>query len=561
MHTHSPIAAIISALKGGDVVPALEETERLLANNPKDSDLLGLKGLALAMNGRQDEAIRVVRQALTNAKSPSQRLKHAGNLARLLAHGDRHDELKALTTTDLPPLESLKEYDFDAAAVEDLCATLLTADCHAFVGAYLEPVLDWRTLSWELERLWLTAANGAAQYDKILARCDRATHRWRDQPELLAFASLAASALEREEDYNRLYKAYLTVAPVHVSQRCKTQIMSIVLVSPNPPSNMLSLPAPRQHFIYNFPSQLAVRRPDRYHFISVFAGSEPRNVADKIALGERAIVLNNNVNGEILRSGMLVGIQRHEQALGLPVINPASQALHCTRQKNAESLRGIPNLVVPKVMRFRLWPAMVDELCRSIAELFVLPVLLRTVAEQEGRNVYLVANKDQLIGALTELIESGEKEFYVIEYVGVTHANGFFRRIRAAYVERVPTIMRVDYDKQWMVKGRKIERIVERYRTDPELLQLANSFVEQPNRLGEVALTVLAEIGRRIPLDVFGIDFDVDDQDRVVFFEANATMNLLSTAIKEFDYPKQAEEEFLARLDRFLIKRAGISIQ
>jgi hypothetical protein len=76
-----------------------------------------------------------------------------------------------------------------------------------------------------------------------------------------------------------------------------------------------------------------------------------------------------------------------------------------------------------------------------------------------------------------------------------------------------------------------------------------------------VALTVLAEIGRRIPLDVFGIDFDVDDQDRVVFFEANATMNLLSTAIKEFDYPKQAEEEFLARLDRFLIKRAGISIQ
>jgi hypothetical protein len=30
-----------------------------------------------------------------------------------------------------------------------------------------------------------------------------------------------------------------------------------------------------------------------------------------------------------------------------------------------------------------------------------------------------------------------------------------------------------------------------------------------------------------MPLDFFGIDFDVDDDGQVVFFEANAAMNLL----------------------------------
>jgi hypothetical protein len=37
-------------------------------------------------------------------------------------------------------------------------------------------------------------------------------------------------------------------------------------------------------------------------------------------------------------------------------------------------------------------------------------------------------------------------------------------------------------------------------------------------------MRTLKAIGDRIPLDMFGIDFEVDHQGRVVFFEASAAM-------------------------------------
>jgi hypothetical protein len=558
MHTN---AKIISAIRGGDCKSALVEVDRLLDANPEDSDLLGLKGLALAMSGRIPEAVTVVRQAVANAGSQPQYLKHAGNLARLLASSEQQKELRALTGLNLPRLESLPKSEFDAAAVENLCASLLLAGCHDFVAAYIEPILDWQTTNWDLERLWLTAAHKAGQYDKIVARCDQVNYRWKSQPEALALACSSAAALNRQADVKRLYWAYLAHTPLYTTPRQETQILSIALISPNPPVETTCLPLRQQHLMSNFPSQLVKRRPDRYRFISVFVGSEPRSIAAEIGPGERVITLNNLVNGERLRGGDLEAVQRHEQALGFAVVNPAAQALHCTRQETAELLKGIPGLIVPKVMRFRLDAALTDALRSTIGELFAFPILLRTVGQQQGVNIHLVSRSDELDVVLAQFMELGEKEFYVIEYVGVEHANGFFRRFRAAYVEGAPTIMRLDYDRQWMVKGRKNERILAHYRKDPTLFREANSFVEQPQQIGETAWRALREVGRRIPLDVFGLDFEVDDQGRVVFFEANATMNLLSNASGEFDYPISAEQEFLARLDRFFMKRAGLSLQ
>ena len=56
------------------------------------------------------------------------------------------------------------------------------------------------------------------------------------------------------------------------------------------------------------------------------------------------------------------------------------------------------------------------------------------------------------------------------------------------------------------------------------------------------ALQALRAIRDRIPLDVFGVDFEVDADGRLVFFEANATMNLFSTARPEIPYPAEAED-------------------
>jgi hypothetical protein len=44
--------------------------------------------------------------------------------------------------------------------------------------------------------------------------------------------------------------------------------------------------------------------------------------------------------------------------------------------------------------------------------------------------------------------------------------------------------------------------------------------------LGRPAVAALHEIRRRIPLDFYGIDFDMLPDGRVLFFEANAVMNI-----------------------------------
>ena len=49
----------------------------------------GLKALALAVSGRLDEAVDCARLAVDHSGTAAQRLKHAGNLARLLANAGR----------------------------------------------------------------------------------------------------------------------------------------------------------------------------------------------------------------------------------------------------------------------------------------------------------------------------------------------------------------------------------------------------------------------------------------------------------------------------------------
>jgi hypothetical protein len=96
------------------------------------------------------------------------------------------------------------------------------------------------------------------------------------------------------------------------------------------------------------------------------------------------------------------------------------------------------------------------------------------------------------------------------------------------------------------------------YSRHPELLGDANDIVMNPlKRLGKSAMDCLVEIGRIIPLDIFGIDFDVNDEGLLVFFEANATMNLLSTAPPDMDYPESAEREFMGGVQK-LLDRMGI---
>lgn len=555
-----PHAQIVAALRSGDTASAEAEIERRLAATPDDSDLLGLKAAVLALRGQTDEAAGCGRLALVNAGSPAQALKHAVNLAGLLGRNGRLEELATLPELNLPDLAALSAEAFDPAAIESLCSALMVAGKSDFVASYMAAALDRPESTWDLEHLWLKAANRAKRHGKILERYYAPGYRWRDRSEAIAFACAAANETRQFEELDRLFPAYLATGPHYLGPKTATQIMTVVLISPNPPFGRLGAPRSAQHLTGNFPSQLERYCGERYRLVSVFAGSPPTSAAALIGSNEPAIALNNCVNGEDLKGGLLAQAEVHQQALGLAVVNPAEKAIHCTRVETAEMVQGVPNLTVPKAMRFRLEAQLVDVLRLRISEMFAFPMILRSVGEQEGANIHLASSPSELSAAIKELLALGRKDFYVIQYAGIEHEGGFYRRLRAAFVEGVPTLIRADYDDQWMVRGRKFDRILDHYRRDPSIFDRANDIVEH-QALGDGVWQTLREVGRRIPLDVFGMDFDVDADGRVVFFECNATMLLLSNAPPDLDYPRSAQDAFLRRLDALFLKRAGISLQ
>jgi len=104
-------------------------------------------------------------------------------------------------------------------------------------------------------------------------------------------------------------------------------------------------------------------------------------------------------------------------------------------------------------------------------------------------------------------------------------------------------IVRVDHDTYWKIYARKSDERVAFYLANAHLLEEEQRVVNAPEaELGLQAIRALQAIRERIPLDVFGIDFDVGGDGELVFYEANATMNLFSTARKEVPYPKEADE-------------------
>ena len=150
-----------------------------------------------------------------------------------------------------------------------------------------------------------------------------------------------------------------------------------------------------------------------------------------------------------------------EEMTGLRIVNSLAQAVHTSRQENALRLQTLTGAVVPRVMRYRLKDENRRMLPPPFSKDFRFPFVLRLVGLQQGEGMFLISDQESSGGRSSA--EIAEPHVYAMDYIGHRHANGCFRRIRAAFVNGVPTIMRADYSDDWIVHGRK-------YREKPGLL-------------------------------------------------------------------------------------------
>jgi glutathione synthase/RimK-type ligase-like ATP-grasp enzyme len=323
------------------------------------------------------------------------------------------------------------------------------------------------------------------------------------------------------------------------------------------------------HFSANVPAQLAASMSGEFHFQSVIAELPAASLPPSLPKAD--VVLNNCVNAEQMNVP-----RRAERVLdvvaraGLPVINHPRAVIATTRQKVAALIDGIPNLRVPRVERYRRDLGPPSVIAADIEDRFAYPVILRTCQSHSSAKLQHSATSSVAVLArdglaLRDSLETlGWPEFYAIEYVSLHRPDGQFRKIRAVLTEDEVIIAIPAFASEWMVGGgRGRANGIAYYRAHPELTAECRRIVLDPEgELGRDCLRTLEAVRDRLPLDFCGIDFELDDEGRVVFFEANAAMNLLKRRSEPADItlPDEPFERIKAAFRRTVERRiAGVA--
>jgi hypothetical protein len=204
----------------------------------------------------------------------------------------------------------------------------------------------------------------------------------------------------------------------------------------------------------------------------------------------------------------LAAAERLLQANGATAINPPGAVRETGRVRIAARMREIDGLIVPHIRECSR-----DEL--TTIERF--PVLLRPPGYHSGECFELVHDREELTKVATML--PGDR-LLVIEPLDARRSDGQYRKYRALVVDNRLYPVHLACSSTWKVHYFSADRV----RAPDAIAQERAFLTNMEGVLGARAMGALEEAARRVGLDYFGIDFGLDLQGNVLFFEANATM-------------------------------------
>lgn len=560
------VDTLLAAHRAGDLDRARAGYERLLASAPDDPNLLGLLGVVAVQQARSDQAESLLRRALrAPIADPAIHLRNLNNLFALLKQERRDDAARELARMEVPhwPL---------AAAPDDRDRTTLLSVARA-LAVYGQPnraigLLDGAMThlgddpeALELAgRLHLRGDDPAAALPPLQRACERDPSNWSPLAALgVAHAELGNAAAAREAAKRSIRAARLYSAP-----RQKGEKATILVLQDTPTgvgdgdSTLHDL-----HFSKNYISQASRVLAGEFRFASIFADL-PGGVDD---LPQVDLVFNNMASGERMSApGRLEQAEALIDRIGRPVINHPRATAQMTRQKVADLLEGIPGLKVPRIERY--WRDMdrFGDIEASIASAFAYPVIIRHVAADQSsksllsdeKTAHLVRDRGELHDFLGKV---DWPQFYAIEYVDLRKSDGNFRKLRAAFFPDEIVIVSGAHYEEWMVGGwRAVAEGRAFYEAFPHLIDEMNRTLLEPEAiLGPQITPVLEAIRKRVPLDVFGMDFDVDGAGEIVLFEAGATMNFhpRRNPLAHHRFPEQPARRIDDAFRRLVRRRAG----
>jgi hypothetical protein len=219
------------------------------------------------------------------------------------------------------------------------------------------------------------------------------------------------------------------------------------------------------------------------------------------------------------------------------VFNPPERIAPTGRLGNAHRLGAIPGVRTPRIAA----------VSRDALEWAESPVLLRAPGFHNGRYFELVESPSQLGAALERI--PGET-LWTLEFIDTRDAAGYFRKYRVMTIGGTLYPLHLAVSKHW-----KVHYFSSEMSEHPEHRAEEASFLaDMQAALGTSVMRALHEIDRVQALDYGGIDFTIDRDGKVVVFEANATMAVLSPSDDPiWDYRRPAIERVKSAVTGLLL--------
>ena len=235
---------------------------------------------------------------------------------------------------------------------------------------------------------------------------------------------------------------------------------------------------------------------------------------------------------------------------GAPVINDPRAVLKTGRLANAQRLRGLPGVNAPRMALLpRRMLAGAEAAPLVAGNGFSFPVLARAPGFHTGHHFVCAQTPEQLAVAVEAF--PGD-DVWLIEQLDARDGEGMFRKFRVMIVDRKLYPLHLAISRSWKVH----------YFT-ADMAQSADNRVKEAEFLGDMPRVVgrrgraaLERIAAILDLDYGGIDFAVDAQGNILFFEANATMVMAPLSLdQKWDYRRRAFDDVFTALRGMLMER------
>jgi hypothetical protein len=237
-----------------------------------------------------------------------------------------------------------------------------------------------------------------------------------------------------------------------------------------------------------------------------------------------------------------------------PAINDPRAVLKTGRLANAERLRGLANIVAPRMARVPLRPLAGPEAATVVDRNgFSFPLLARAPGFHTGQHFVRAKTAEELAAAVKKF--PGDAA-WLIEQLDARDGQGMFHKFRVMIVDRKLYPLHLAISRDWKVHYFTADMAESADNRAKEAAFLQSMAIV----VGQRGVAALERIGATLDLDYCGIDFAVNPRGEILFFEANATMVMIPLSPEDkWAYRRPAFDAVFAAVRTMLLNRASDS--